>query len=88
MCDLFLTDTAAYADYVLPAAGFLECDDILPSYFHHTLSAQVKAVDPPGHALRNSEIFRRLAAGMGFDEPGAAGGRRRADRAPAGARRA
>ena len=68
MCDLFLTDTAAYADYVLPAAGFLECDDILPSYFHHTLSAQVKAVDPPGHALRNSEIFRRLAAGMGFDE--------------------
>ena len=68
VCDLFLTDTAAYADYVLPAAGFLECDDILPSYFHHTLSAQVKAVDPPGHALRNSEIFRRLAAGMGFDE--------------------
>ena len=68
VCDLFLTDTAAYADYVLPAAGFLECDDILPSYFHHTLSAQVKAVDPPGHALRNSEIFRRLAADMGFDE--------------------
>ncbi len=69
VCDLFLTDTAAFADYVLPAAGFLECDDILPSYFHHTLSAQVKAVDPPGRALRNSEIFRRLAAGMGFDEP-------------------
>ena len=84
VCDLFLTDTAAYADYVLPAAGFLECDDILPSYFHHTLSAQVKAVEPPGHALRNSEIFRRLAAGMGFDEAGAAGGRCRADRAPAG----
>jgi anaerobic selenocysteine-containing dehydrogenase len=69
VCDLFLTDTAAFADYVLPAAGFLECDDILPSYFHHTLSAQVKAIEPPGHALRNSEIFRRLAAGMGFDEP-------------------
>ncbi len=69
VCDLFLTDTAAFADYVLPAAGFLECDDILPSYFHHTLSAQVKAVDPPGRALRNSEIFRRLAAAMGFDEP-------------------
>ena len=69
VCDLFLTDTAAFADYVLPAAGFLECDDILPSYFHHTLSAQVKAVEPPGHALRNSEIFRRLAADIGFDEP-------------------
>ncbi len=68
VCDLFLTDTAALADYVLPAAGFLECDDILPSYFHHTLSAQVKAAEPPGHALRNSEIFRRLAAEIGFDE--------------------
>jgi anaerobic selenocysteine-containing dehydrogenase len=69
VCDLFLTDTAAYADYVLPAASFLECDDVLPPYFHHTLSAQVKAVEPPGHALRNAEIFRRLAADMGFDEP-------------------
>ncbi|HEY3612430.1 MAG TPA: molybdopterin-dependent oxidoreductase [Gaiellales bacterium] len=69
VCDLFLTDTAAYADYVLPAASFLECDDILPPYFHHTLSAQVKAVDPPGEALRNAEIFRRLAAAMGFEEP-------------------
>ena len=77
VCDLFLTDTAAYADFVLPAASFLESDDIVASYFHHTLSAQVKAVDPPGHALRNAEIFRRLAADMGFDEPGAAGGRRR-----------
>lgn len=68
VCDLFLTDTAAYADYVLPAAGFLECDDVLPSYFHHTLSAQVKAAEPPGAALRNAEIFRRLAAAMGYEE--------------------
>ena len=83
VCDLFLTDTAAYADYVLPAASFLESDDIVASYFHHTLSAQVKAVEPPGHALRNAEIFRRLAADMGYDEPGAAGGRRVADRAAA-----
>jgi anaerobic selenocysteine-containing dehydrogenase len=69
VCDLFLTDTARYADYVLPAAGFLECDDIVTSYFHHTLSAQVKATQPPGEALRNAEIFRRLAAALGFDEP-------------------
>ena len=68
VCDLFLTDTAAYADYVLPAASFLESDDIVTSYFHHTLSAQVRAVAPPGHALRNAEIFRRLAADMGYDE--------------------
>ena len=62
VCDLFLTDTATFADYVLPAAGFLESDDIVASYFHHTLSAQVKAAEPPGDALRNAEIFRRLAA--------------------------
>ena len=68
VCDLFLTDTARFADYVLPAAGFLECDDIVTSYFHHTLSAQVKAAEPPGEALRNAEIFRRLAAAMGFEE--------------------
>jgi len=66
--DLFATDTADLADFVLPAASFLECDDLVASYFHHSLSAQVKATDPPGQALPNSEIFRRLAAAMGYDE--------------------
>ncbi|MFG1207442.1 molybdopterin-dependent oxidoreductase [Xanthobacter flavus] len=67
--DLFHTDTTAYADIVLPAASFLECDDLVLSYFDLTVSAQVKAGDPPGTALPNSEIFRRLAATMGFAEP-------------------
>jgi anaerobic selenocysteine-containing dehydrogenase len=67
--DLFPTDTTDYADYVLPAASFLECDDLVASYFHVTLSAQVKVEEPPGEALPNTEIFRRLAAAMGFDEP-------------------
>lgn len=67
--DLFHTDTTAYADIVLPAASFLECDDLVLSYFDLTVSAQVKAGDPPGTALPNSEIFRRLAAAMGFAEP-------------------
>jgi anaerobic selenocysteine-containing dehydrogenase len=67
--DLFPTDTTDYADYVLPAASFLECDDLVASYFHLTLSAQVKVEEPPGEALPNTEIFRRLAAAMGFDEP-------------------
>ena len=86
--DLFPTDTTDYADIVLPAASFLECDDIVASYFHLSLGAQVKAVEPLGEALPNSEIFRRLAAAMGFDEPqlfesDARGDRRaaRADRA-------
>jgi anaerobic selenocysteine-containing dehydrogenase len=67
--ELFHTDTTAYADIVLPAASFLECDDLVLSYFDLTVSAQVKAGDPPGAALPNSEIFRRLAAAMGFTEP-------------------
>lgn len=66
--DLFHTATTAYADIVLPAASFLECDDLILSYFDLTLSAQVKAGDPPGQALPNSEIFRRLAAAMGLGD--------------------
>jgi anaerobic selenocysteine-containing dehydrogenase len=67
--DLFQTDTADLADFVLPAASFLESDDLVCSYFHHTLSAQVRAADPPGEALPNSEIFRRLSAAIGYTEP-------------------
>ncbi len=67
--DVFPTDTTDFADLVLPAASFLEFDDLAESYFHLTLGAQVKVVDPPGEALPNQEIFRRLAAAMGFTEP-------------------
>ncbi|HET6220594.1 MAG TPA: molybdopterin-dependent oxidoreductase, partial [Dongiaceae bacterium] len=67
--DAFQTDTADFADFVLPAAGFLEFDDLVSSYFRLTLSAQVKAMEPNGEALPNQEIFRRLARAMGFTEP-------------------
>jgi len=67
--DLFQTDTADYADIILPAAGFMEFDDLIYSYFHLSIGAQVKAQAPPGEALPNQEIFRRLAASMGFMEP-------------------
>ena len=67
--DLFPTDTTALADYVLPAASFLEFDDLIASYFQLTLSAQVKVMPPIGQALPNLEIFRRLARAMGFSEP-------------------
>ena len=69
VADLFMTDTAVYADYVLPAASFLEFDDIIFPYFHDTVSAQAKAAEPHGQSLPNQEIFRRLAAAMGFNEP-------------------
>ena len=67
--DLFQTDTADFADIVLPAASFLEFDDLLFPYFHLLISAQVKAEEPPGEALPNQEIFRRLARAMGYSEP-------------------
>ena len=67
--DPFLTDTADFADFVLPAASFLEFDDIVSSYFHLTLGAQVKAMEPIGVSLPNQEIFRRLARAMGYGEP-------------------
>ncbi len=67
--DIFGTDTTDLADVVLPAASFLECDDLVLSYFDLSVSAQVKAGDPPGEALPNPEIFRRLAAAMGYTEP-------------------
>lgn len=69
VCDLFPTDTAAYADIVLPAASFMEFDDIVAPYFHHTLSAQVAVQSPPGTALPNQEIFRRLARALALDDP-------------------
>ena len=67
--DLFATDTTDLADVVLPAASFLECDDIVASYFNISLSAQVAATAPMGESLPNPEIFRRLAGAMGMPEP-------------------
>ena len=67
--DLFQTETANYADYLLPAASFLEFDDVVMSYFDHSISAQVKALPAVGEALPNQEIFRRLAKAMGLSDP-------------------
>jgi anaerobic selenocysteine-containing dehydrogenase len=67
--ELFPTDTTDFADVVLPAASFLEFDDLVAGYFHLTLAAQVKAMEPLGDALPNQEIFRRLARAMGYTAP-------------------
>ena len=67
--ELFPTDTTDFADIVLPAASFLEFDDLVAGYFHLSLSAQVKAMEPLGEALPNQEIFRCLARTMGYTEP-------------------
>ncbi|MGY6215648.1 molybdopterin-containing oxidoreductase family protein [Methylolobus aquaticus] len=65
----FLSDTASYADIVLPASMGAEMEDIILSWGHLYLTYNAKCVESPGEALPNSEIFRRLAARMGYDEP-------------------
>ena len=65
----FQTDTADYADYVLPATTQLEHWDIHGSYGHTDVLLNRPAIAPLGQAKTNTQIFRDLAAQMGFDEP-------------------
>lgn len=64
----FISDTAAYADIVLPAAMGAELEDIILSWGHNYLTYNSPCIDPPGETVSNREIFRRLAARMGFEE--------------------
>src|ERR1700731_1830578 len=64
----FLTDTARYADIILPATTQLEQFDIMFSWGHLYLSLNQKAIEPLGEAVPNTELFRRLARTMGFDD--------------------
>lgn len=66
--DLFPTDTVDRADIILPAASFLEFDDLVMSYFDLTVSAQVAATPSMGGSLPNQEIFRRLSKAMGYGD--------------------
>ena len=67
--DHFQTDTADYADILLPATTQLEHYDIHKAYGHLYVLANNPAIAPVGESLANSEVFRRLAARMGFDDP-------------------
>jgi anaerobic selenocysteine-containing dehydrogenase len=66
--DVFLTDTADYADIVLPATTQLEHVDVHSSYGHLYVLANNRAIAPLGEAKQNTEVFRLLAAKMGFAE--------------------
>jgi anaerobic selenocysteine-containing dehydrogenase len=59
----------ACADVILPAATHLEYGDLYKAYGHHYLQRSAPVIEPVGEALPNTEIFRRLAARFGFDEP-------------------
>ena len=64
-----LTDTALYADIVLPATMQPEHLDLHNAYGHHYVTLNLPASQPPGACLPNSEIFRRLAGALGLDHP-------------------
>src|SRR6266487_2733639 len=65
----FQTDTADYADVLLPATTQLEHEDLHRAYGHLYVMYNRRAIEPLGEALPNSEIFRRLAAAMKVDSP-------------------
>lgn len=65
--DLFLTDTARMADIVLPAASFLEEDDIIYSYGHSYIQRKQKAVEAPGECKTDRQIYRLLGERFGMD---------------------
>ena len=64
----FITDTADFADIVLPATTQLEQFDLMFSWGHLYLTLNMPAIAPLGEAVPNTELFRRLAARMGFDD--------------------
>ena len=66
--DHFISDTAAYADILLPASMGAEMEDMILSWGHLYLTYNAKCVESPGEAISNNEIFRRLAKRLGFEE--------------------
>jgi anaerobic selenocysteine-containing dehydrogenase len=65
--DLFATDTADYADIVLPATSQIEHVDIHGSYGHHDVMYNAPAIAPRGESRSNNDVFRALASRMGFE---------------------
>jgi anaerobic selenocysteine-containing dehydrogenase len=65
----FQTDTADYADVLLPATTQLEHEDVHRAYGHTYVMYNARSIEPLGEALPNTEIFRRIAARMGLTDP-------------------
>jgi anaerobic selenocysteine-containing dehydrogenase len=66
--DLFVTETARYADYVLPATSQIEHLDLSPAWGHLYLALNRPAIAPRGESVSNTELFRRLARALGRPE--------------------
>lgn len=65
----FLTDTARYADIVLPSTTQLEHFDVQGAWGHHYISLNDPAIPPRGESKSHGEIMRLLAAAMGLEHP-------------------
>lgn len=66
--DLFMTDTAMYADIVLPATSSFENTDVFGSYWHQYIQLQEPVISPIGESKSNVELFSLLGQAMGFNE--------------------
>ena len=67
-CDVVMTDSMAYADIVLPASSHFEIADIYGAYGQQYLQRAEPVIPRVGESLPNTEIFRRLAARLGYSE--------------------
>ncbi len=68
----FMTDTARYADIVLPTTTQIEHLDLMNAWGHLYVSLNLPAIQPLGECLPNTEIFRRLASAMSLEASGLA----------------
>lgn len=66
--DLFLTETAMYADLILPATSSFENIDIYTSYWHHYVQIQEPVIEAFGESKSNTDVFRLLAKEFGFED--------------------
>jgi anaerobic selenocysteine-containing dehydrogenase len=66
--ELFITDTAKYADILLPATMQAEQYDLMVTWGHLYVMLNQPAIEPPGECVPNIELFRRLARTMGYDD--------------------
>jgi anaerobic selenocysteine-containing dehydrogenase len=69
VCDLFMTPSAKYADYVLPIASFYECTDLsMANFYHSYLQLQQKVIEPPYECKSDFQIAAELGRKLGFGD--------------------
>ena len=69
VCDLFMTPSAKYADYVLPVASFYECTDLsMANFYHAYLQLQQKVIEPPYECKSDFQIAAELGRKLGFGD--------------------